>query len=74
MRRKMTKSELRDLHKSVINECTFIKRQNNRYDAMDILKECKTMINQATIDFIVSVPVELYLIRKVENAFLSTLK
>lgn len=71
MRRKMTRNELRDLHKAVLNDCIFISRQTNRYDALDIVKECKEMIKQATIDFIVSVPVELFLLKKVDDAFYS---
>lgn len=69
MRRKMTRNELKELFKAVLNDCIFIKRQDNIYDALDIADECKEMIKEATTEFIISVPVELFLIKKVDDAF-----
>lgn len=69
MRRKMTRNELKELFGAVLSYCVFIRRQTNRYDALDIMDECKEMIKEATTEFIISVPVELFLIKKVDDAF-----
>ena len=71
MRRRATIEELKDLAKAVKVYCTFCIRQDNKYDAWDIAKECKEMIEDFAKEFITSVLVYLYLWNKIDRTVAS---
>lgn len=73
-RRKATIEELKDLAKAVRSYCIFCVRQDNEYDAWKVSDDCKKMIEEFAQEFIVTVPVYLYLWNKIDRTYLNCIK
>lgn len=73
-RRRATMEELKDLAKAVRSYCIFCVRQDSKYDAYDIAEECKKMLDDFAEEYIITVPVYLYLWNKIDRTYLNCIK
>lgn len=73
-RRKATIEELKDLARAVRSYCIFCIRQDDEWEAYKVSRDCKKMLDDFAEEFIITVPVYLYLWDKIDRTYLNCTK
>lgn len=68
-RRKATMRELKDLARAVRSYCIFCIRQDNEWDAYKVSRDCKKMLDDFAEEFVMTVPIYLYLWNKIDRTY-----